>query len=914
MAGTVVEIVANPAPEGQEFDQWIGDVGIVLEVSAATTTITMPAGDAAVTATYQDLQYNLTVNGGTGSGSYVAGTVVEIVANPASEGQEFDRWTGAVAGVADVTAATTTITMPAGDAAVTASYKAVPYTLTVTGGTGSGTYVYATVVNIVAAAAPDGQEFDQWTGDVAGVANVDASSTTITMPAADATLTATYRARQYSLTVNSGTGTGGYPAGATVNIVAAAAPAGQEFDRWIGDVANVASITAASTTIAMPAADITVTATYKTRQYTLTVNSGTGSGSYVAGATVNIVAATAPVGQEFDRWTGDIANVANINAASTFFTMPAANATVTANYKARQYTLTVNSGTGSGSYTAGATVNIVAATPATGQEFDRWTGDVANIGNVNAASTFITMPAANASVTATYRARQYELTVNGGTGSGSYAAGATANIAADPAPAGQEFERWIGDVTQVADVNAAATTITMPAADITVSATYKTRLYTLTVNSGTGSGSYTAGATVNIVADPAPAEEEFDQWTGDVTNVANVNAPSTFITLAAADATVTATYKLLPQALTVNGGTGSGNYVPGTTVEIVATEPPAGQEFDQWIGDVDIVTDVNAASTTITMPLTDATVTATYKARLYTLTIDGGTGSGSYTAGTIVEITAAAAPVDQEFDRWTGDVANVADVNAMSTTMTMPIADATVTATYRLFGGISSIEPIDNMTATGNAGMITSINEIPVSELLLGATVFPNPNAVFPAVNADDFDLNSVASADGQPYFESLFERPVTTIFMIESGANDSGFMQAYDAVGNRVGPRVAFTTASYLRTDYRTGNNQFAGGLVVRMVAPVYGVRVLPPTTGALGFDPVSISAVSELLPLLDWEWNAVAGNWELVWPGERWVLQHATELEAGWSDVSPPASSPYVVVPEEPLRFFRLREASPE
>jgi hypothetical protein len=67
-------------------------------------------------------------------------------------------------------------------------------------------------------------------------------------------------------------------------------------------------------------------------EYTLTVNSGTGSGSYSAGSSVDLVAASAPSGQEFDRWTGDVGNVANVNAATTTLTMPAADATVTATY------------------------------------------------------------------------------------------------------------------------------------------------------------------------------------------------------------------------------------------------------------------------------------------------------------------------------------------------------------------------------------------------------------------------------------------------------------------------------------------------------------------------------------------------------------------------------------------------------
>ncbi len=67
--------------------------------------------------------------------------------------------------------------------------------------------------------------------------------------------------------------------------------------------------------------------------YALTVNSGTGSGSYAQGAVVNISANAAPAGQVFDAWTGNVATVANVNSASTTLTMPAAAASVTATYK-----------------------------------------------------------------------------------------------------------------------------------------------------------------------------------------------------------------------------------------------------------------------------------------------------------------------------------------------------------------------------------------------------------------------------------------------------------------------------------------------------------------------------------------------------------------------------------------------------
>ena len=64
--------------------------------AAATTTLTMPAANATVTATYSTAgTYVLNVVNGTGSGSYAAGTVVTITANAPPAGQSFAGWTGA---------------------------------------------------------------------------------------------------------------------------------------------------------------------------------------------------------------------------------------------------------------------------------------------------------------------------------------------------------------------------------------------------------------------------------------------------------------------------------------------------------------------------------------------------------------------------------------------------------------------------------------------------------------------------------------------------------------------------------------------------------------------------------------------------------------------------------------------------
>lgn len=71
------------------------------------------------------LHYNLTVNNGTGSGSYTNGQVVSITASNIF-GFYFTNWTGAT--VSNPNQSTTTITMPASDAVATANLVKIPTT------------------------------------------------------------------------------------------------------------------------------------------------------------------------------------------------------------------------------------------------------------------------------------------------------------------------------------------------------------------------------------------------------------------------------------------------------------------------------------------------------------------------------------------------------------------------------------------------------------------------------------------------------------------------------------------------------------------------------------------------------------------------------------------------------------------
>ncbi len=67
---------------------------------------------------------------------------------------------------------------------------------------------------------------------------------------------------------------------------------------------------------------------------------------------------------------------------------------------------------------------------------------------------------------------KYSLTVNNGSGSGDYSEGSTVDIAANDS-AGFIFEGWIGDTNHISSTSSKNATVTIPAQDISLTATYQ---------------------------------------------------------------------------------------------------------------------------------------------------------------------------------------------------------------------------------------------------------------------------------------------------------------------------------------------------------------------------------------------------------------------------------------------------------
>ena len=212
--------------------------------------------------------------------------------------------------------------------------------------------------------------------------NYDASpSITVTVPESGVA--------SYSLTVNNGTGGGVYVEGASVTITANEPATGKKFSGWTIDGINGLDTTQKSLTFNMPANAVTATANYEDIEYNLTVNGGTGAGTYKEGDSVTITA-TVPTGKRFVEWTSESGiTFADKTSATITFTMPAGDVTVTANYEDIEYTITVNGGAADKTKAKYGENVTVTAEDKEGKEFVGWQDESGKIVSTQKEYTFV---------------------------------------------------------------------------------------------------------------------------------------------------------------------------------------------------------------------------------------------------------------------------------------------------------------------------------------------------------------------------------------------------------------------------------------------------------------------------------------------------------------------------------------------
>jgi len=366
----------------------------------------------------------------------------------------------------------------------------------------------------------------------------------------------------------------------------------------------------------------------------------------------------------------------------------------------------------------------------------------------------------------------YTLSVSNGTAEASTGTnGQWIAIWADPPAVGSNmiFDRWTGDTNTVADIFSSNTVVQIAGTNIELNASYREAPYTLTIYNETNTvvERHAKGDLVTIEAE-APVEMTcFDHWqvVPDGVNLGTnfVSTSSlTMLIMPGMDLELTAVYTNVPTfALTVGGGTGSGNYTNGQIVAIEAPEPPAHHTF-RWTGDTATVADVLNWQTTVTMPSNDVTVTATYPAILYSLTVNGGLGSGNYTNGQVVTVIATSLPSSLHvFNRWAGDTNAVADISAVTTTVT--IAGTTVlTPVYQPLPMAANTYMIVDLTNSSTNGGITYTDDIPDG----GWTdTYKTDKMVFRRIPAGTFTMGSPTTEAGRLSEETQHKVALTEVF-----------------------------------------------------------------------------------------------------------------------------------------------------
>lgn len=319
--------------------------------------------------------------------------------------------------------------------------------------------------------------------------------------------------------------------------------------------------------------------------YKVTITYGTGGGYYEEGDEISIKAKEIS-GKEFDVWTGDVSNVEDIYDEETIVTIGTENVSLEATYKDIVTTesgngteentvsssVTIVSGTGGGTYEEGATVIISADTPPAGTSFDTWSGDVSVLSSPTSPNTTFTMSDEPVSLLATYTdIPKYTLSVTDGLGSGSYKEGDVVTVTAGPPVQDKEFDAWIGDTSYLSSLTAESVSVTMPAQNISVSATYKN---TISANLATES----AGATQWYLRDTDDNIQEYSGFglypQGGVVNNTNVimsNVCGTDPTPDACKWFISADGRMVPYLRTDMGM----KYIPGDDT----TDPVTSDQF-----------------------------------------------------------------------------------------------------------------------------------------------------------------------------------------------------------------------------------------------------------------------------------------------------------------------------------------------
>lgn len=228
---------------------------------------------------------------------------------------------------------------------------------------------------------------------------------------------------------------------------------------------------------------------------------------------------------------------------------------------------------------------------------------------------------------------------------------------------------------------------------------------------------------------------------------------------------------VLTYLLTVNGGTGTGEYNEDVSFDITANDSSSvGKEFSHWIGDTHILNSIYSPTVTVTMPSYDVAVSAVYEESTvseFNLTVTSGIGGGVYQEGTHVTI-AADEISGKQFVRWSGDTSGL-NIEGSPTTFLMPDSDITLSAEYEERYTLDTSNLSDNLVSLFNWN---TISDTYGSEIVVNTTLLQSDEEISAHVTlaADNVAANEYSWGKLSGYFDSTMNE--VTVVKITYSAN----------------------------------------------------------------------------------------------------------------------------------------------
>ena len=267
------------------------------------------------------------------------------------------------------------------------------------------------------------------------------------------------------------------------------------------------------------------------------------------------------------------------------------------------------------------------------------------------------------------------------------------------------------------------------------------------------------------------------------------------------------TSKIIVRNGTVNGSDSLIVSKSDVATLVAKTSASYDKEFDKWVIKAGKATikDVNSETTTITNVDGPVTVEAVYKDKKFELNVVNGTGSGSFTQGTVVTIKADAPPAGKVFWKWeekTGS-AYINSVLAETSELTIMQSNVTIEAVYKdatpitppgpakyalkVDGGIGSGEYGENSEVIIKAYAPELGKEFDKWELVSGDAVVDDVNSAVTKVTTKAMAANIRAV-----YKESSIPAPTLKFDLIVKNGTGSGMYEENEVVSIQANAPVA--------------------------------------------------------------------------------------------------------------------------